>query len=126
MNDPITYRYKRTLIDAFGCDATQAIAIHKYKPPMHRRFFYALMRMGWIVFVVLLIAMVLTGCSGDMRHEQAQAAEIETIQKEEAAKASREFAGQQLCGPGARAQWDGDVLSCIPKRGKPYTVAEAK
>lgn len=59
-------------------------------------------------------------------HEFKQATELEAIQKEEAAKASREFAGQQVCGPGARAQWDGDVLSCIPKRGKPYTLAEAK
>lgn len=59
-------------------------------------------------------------------HEFKQAEELEAAQQEAQAKASREFAGQQVCGPGARAQWDGDVLSCFPKRGKPYTVAEAK
>ena len=62
----------------------------------------------------------------DHRSEFKQAAELEAAQQEAQAKASREFAGQQVCGPGARAQWDGDVLSCFPKRGKPYTVAEAK
>ena len=60
-------------------------------------------------------------------HEFKQAAELEAIQKEEAARASREFAGQQVCGPGARADWHDDkTLVCVPKRGKPYKVADAK
>ena len=61
----------------------------------------------------------------DYRDEFGRADELQAIQQEEAAKASREFAGQAVCGPGALAQWDGDVLSCIPKRGKAYQVAGA-
>jgi hypothetical protein len=83
---------------------------------------------NWFTAIVLsaVIGAFLFMQAEEHGHEFKQAAELEVIQKEEAAKASREFAGQQVCGPGARAQWDGDVLSCIPKRGKPYTVAEAK
>ena len=62
----------------------------------------------------------------DHSSEWARASELEAVQQEEAARASREFAGQQVCGPGAMAQWDGDVLSCLPKRGEVVTVAEVK
>jgi hypothetical protein len=62
----------------------------------------------------------------DYRDEFGRADELRAIQQEEAAKASREFAGQAVCGPGALAQWDGDELSCIPKRGRAYTVAGAQ
>lgn len=64
MRDPLTYRYPRTLIDAFGCDATQAVAIHKYKAPPHKRFFYALCGYGWPWFLTWAIAaaVFLTGC----------------------------------------------------------------
>jgi hypothetical protein len=62
----------------------------------------------------------------DYSDEFGRADELAAVQQEEAARASREFAGQQVCGPGARAQWDGDVLQCFPKRGKVYTVAEVK
>ncbi len=70
MNDPLTYRYKRTLIEAFGCDATQAVAIYHYKTPAHRRFFYALIRHGW--WLAFLAAILLTGCV-DMESEQRSA-----------------------------------------------------
>ena len=60
----------------------------------------------------------------DYRDEFGRADELAAVQQEEAARASREFAGQQVCGAGARAQWDGDVLQCFPKRGKSYQVAE--
>ena len=72
MHDPLTYRYKRTTMDAFGCSADEAIALHKYKPPLHRRFFYALCRHGWVLFVVALAVLVLSGC-GDIAAEQASA-----------------------------------------------------
>ena len=72
MHDPLTYRYKRTTMDAFGCSADEAIALHKYKPPLHRRFFYALCRPGWALFVVALAVLVLSGC-GDIAAEQASA-----------------------------------------------------
>lgn len=32
--DPLTYRYPRTSVQAFGCDAYSAQAIHRYKRPL--------------------------------------------------------------------------------------------
>ena len=32
--DPLTYRHPRTLVQAFGCDASTAVAIHRYKRPL--------------------------------------------------------------------------------------------
>lgn len=61
----------------------------------------------------------------DNRHEWPESDNLVAIQQEESARASREFAGQEVCGPGALAQWDGDVLSCFPKRGKNYQLAGA-
>jgi hypothetical protein len=59
-----------------------------------------------------------------MRHEHIQAQQLIAQQQEEAARASREFAGREVCGPGALAEWQDDkTLVCIPKRGKAYTVA---
>lgn len=60
----------------------------------------------------------------DYRDEFAESDNLVAIQQEESARASREFAGQEVCGPGALAQWDGDVLSCIPKRGGAYAVVK--
>lgn len=125
MNDT-TRKFPRTLRDAFGMSATDAYAIQIYRTPLHKRALWALMRHGWIAIVVALAAVVLTGCSADMRHEHTQASALAAAQQEEAAKASRDFAGQAVCGPGAQAQWDGDVLSCFPKRGKSYSVAGVK
>ena len=61
------------------------------------------------------------------RAEWSEAQELEAAQQDAAALASREFAGQQVCGPAAEAQWISDkVLQCVPKRGQPYRVAGAK
>ena len=60
----------------------------------------------------------------DYRDEFGKSDELLAAQQEEAARASREFAGQAVCGPGAQAQWLSDKeLQCVPKRGKAYTVA---
>ena len=60
----------------------------------------------------------------DYRDEFGRSDELIAAQQEEAARASREFAGQAVCGPGALAQWLSDKeLQCVPKRGKAYTVA---
>ena len=75
MRDPITYRYPRTLIEAFGCDATQAVAIHKYPTPLPKRFFFALIRHGWMLVVAALLVFALTGCT-DMQDEAATAASL--------------------------------------------------
>jgi hypothetical protein len=63
----------------------------------------------------------------DHRGEFKQAAELEAAQQEAQARASREFAGRQVCGPGAVHEWISDkTLTCTPKRGLPYKVSEAK
>ena len=77
-------------------------------------------------FGLVILATIVAFCylsDQDYRDEFAQSDELTAVQQEEQAKASREFAGQAVCGPGAKAQWDGDVLYCFPKRGKAYTVA---
>lgn len=35
--DMLTYRYPRTSIQAFGCDARSACAVYRYKRPMQAR-----------------------------------------------------------------------------------------
>ena len=65
--DDFTGTYASTTHGRRACNATESIAIHKYKPPLHRRFFYALCRWGWaIVPAVLALSVlalsVLTGC----------------------------------------------------------------
>lgn len=60
----------------------------------------------------------------DYRDEFCHSDELVKVQQEEAARSSREFAGREVCGPGALAEWQDDkTLVCIPKRGKAYTVA---
>ena len=60
----------------------------------------------------------------DYRDEFGKSDELLAAQQEEEARASREFAGREVCGPGAQAQWLSDKeLQCVPKRGKAYTVA---
>ncbi len=60
----------------------------------------------------------------DYRDEFGRSDELIAAQQEEEARASREFADQAVCGPGAQAQWLSDKeLQCVPKRGKAYTVA---
>lgn len=105
----------------------RAIPITHYRKPLSRRFFFALIRAGWAIAAVVLAVIVLAACSGDMRYEHAKAQELLAIHQEEAARASREFVGRQVCGPGARADWHDDkTLVCVPKRGKPYKVSDAK
>ena len=101
----------------------EAIAIQTFRKPPLRRFFFALLKRGWVLIPAVLLFLVLTGCSVDNSAEWPESDNLQAIQQEESARASREFAGQEVCGPGALAQWDGDVLSCIPKRGGAYAVA---
>jgi hypothetical protein len=79
-----------------------------------------------IVLAVVLAAFCFLS-DQDYRDEFGQADELAAVQKEEAAKASREFAGRQVCGPGAVHEWiDDKTVTCSPKRGRVYTVAEVK
>lgn len=77
---------------------------------------------GTALTVAAVIAAFLFAQHDDHRGEWRESAELQAVQQEESAKASREFAGQAVCGPAALAQWDGDVLMCTPKRGKKYAA----
>ena len=60
--DDNTSTYARTTHGRRACTATESVAIHKYKAPAHRRFFYALCRLGWAIVPAVLAVAVLTGC----------------------------------------------------------------
>lgn len=48
-------------------------AIYHYPAPITRRFFYAVIRWGWAIVPVLLLAFVLTGCDDIDMHIAVQA-----------------------------------------------------
>lgn len=99
------------------CNAAEAVAIESHKPPMTRRFFYALLRWGWAIVPALLAVSVLTGCDSS-----AAASQSEAVQQDADALSSREWAGQQVCGAGMTAVWHGDVLECL--RTRPVMAVE--
>ena len=79
---------------------------------------------GTALIVLAVIALFLFVQDDDHRAEWGESDELQAVQLEERAKASREFAGQYACGPGAQAQWLSDKeLQCVPKRCKAYSVA---
>lgn len=78
------------------------------------------------LYLCALIGAFLFVQHDDHRGEWAQSSELAAVQQEEAAKASREFAGRQVCGPGAVHEWiDDKTVQCVPKRGKSWEVAGA-
>ena len=64
--DDFTGTYARTTHGRRACTATESIAIHKYKAPAHRRFFYGLCRWGWAIVPAVLALSVLGGCTDDL------------------------------------------------------------
>lgn len=63
----------------------------------------------------------------DYRDEFGRADELQAIQQQKAAEASREFVGRVHCGPGAVHEWTGDKeITCHPKRGRPYQVVRSE
>lgn len=59
----------------------------------------------------------------DRREEWLASSELKRAQQEEQAKQSRNAIAIQVCGPGAESAWKDSVLTCTPKRGKPYQIA---
>lgn len=54
--DSLTYRYARTTLDAFGCDARSAVAIERHRRPLADRvaaFIKASLMAGLFVVMVL-------------------------------------------------------------------------
>lgn len=88
------------------CNATEAVALEIYRPPIARRFFYALMRYGALVMAIGAAGAYLSGCG---------AAAADTA-AEEAALNSREWAGQQVCGALTPVWRDDKTLECLPVR----------
>jgi hypothetical protein len=79
------------------------------------------------LYLCALIGAFLFVQHDDHASEWAESDSLQAVQMEEAAKASREFAGRQVCGPGAVHEWiDDKTVTCSPKRGRVYTVAEVK
>ncbi len=64
--DNCTSRFARTT----RCDGH---AIYYHPAPITRRFFYVVIRWGWVIVPVLLLAFVLTGCDDIDMHIAAQA-----------------------------------------------------
>ena len=76
-----------------------------------------------LAFLALLAAFIFAQYD-DHRGEWSESQELMAAQQDAAALASREFAGRQVCGPGAEAIWiDDKTLTCQPKRGQAYSVA---
>ena len=71
--DDCTATFARTTHGRRPCTATESVAIHKYKAPAHRRFFYGLCRWGWAIVPAVLALSVLTGCDDIDMHIAVQA-----------------------------------------------------
>lgn len=54
-----TRRHPRTTNGLWPCDATEAVAVHIYRTPLHKRVLFFWCRHGWLFFVVGLAAAVL-------------------------------------------------------------------
>ncbi len=104
-----TFQPVRRTCPEYGLsDAQMAVAMHHYKQPLSKRFFYALIKWGWLTVPALLAASVLTGCDS---------AAAEADQQDADALSSREWAGQQVCGPEATAVWlDDKTIECLRNR----------
>ena len=98
-------RFSSRMGEQQPCDALSAIALHRYTPPLSHRLFYACLKWGWVA--VLAAVFLLTGCD-DLAAAHAQAVEQLADQQDAEALSSREWAGQQVCGPHATAVWTGD------------------
>lgn len=68
-----TRTFPRTMRGAFGLSAEDATALHFYKIPLYRRFFYALCRWGWLS--IFLAVLALAGCD-DIADKEADAASL--------------------------------------------------
>lgn len=81
-----------------------AYEMQKFTKPATRRLFYARLA---AYAAALAAALALTGCD-DLQAAHAQAVEQLADQQDREALNSREWAGQQVCGPHATAVWTGD------------------
>lgn len=76
MRNDTTRCYPRTMREAFGLSASDAVAMHKYTMPLSKRFFYALIRWGWTIIPALLAVEVLTCCADEAKTWAADQASL--------------------------------------------------
>lgn len=94
-----------------------AFEMQKFTKPRRTRFFYACARWAAIVFLLAAIGSLLAGCDNSTAASRAEA-----DRQDDQALSSREWAGQQVCGPTATAVWHGDTLECL--RTRPVMVTQ--
>lgn len=70
-----TRKFPRTSREAFGLSPDEANPIQVFHQPLLQRLFFGFVRHGWILFVLALAVLVLSGCS-DMQAEEATAASV--------------------------------------------------
>lgn len=81
-----------------------AFEMQKFTRPRRTRLFYARLLLA---LAALAGALLLSGCD-DLQAAHAQAVEQLADQQDREALSSREWAGQQVCGPHATAVWTSD------------------
>ena len=70
-----TLCFPRTSRDKAKRDAAEsAVALHSYPQPLAQRFFYAILRWGWVA--VLAAVFLLTGCADDLDTYAASQADL--------------------------------------------------
>ena len=106
-------RFSRRMGEQRPCDADAAVALHVYRQPLAQRFFYALIKWGWVA--VLAAVFLLTGCD-DLAAAHAAAAQAPTSAALQArVEQRRALAASEIC-KGAAHEWDGSVLICHRER----------
>ena len=105
-------RFSRRMGEQQPCDAEAAIALHTYPQPLAQRFFYALLKWGWVA--VLAAVFLLTGCDR-IAAAHAQAVEQVAELQDREALSRRERAASEIC-QGKAHEWAGTVLTCHQER----------
>jgi len=91
-------------------------AIYQCRQPLHVRVLTFLVLWGWLFLLGLLIALALSGCDTDPYEPVA----VQAAREDAEAKASREWVGQQVCGPRATPEWlDDKTLRCLRNADRP-------
>lgn len=92
-------KYRRTLAEAFPCDARQAVAVQRFPTPNRPG--------AWLISaLVVLVALALAGCSGAEAQERGPSA----------ADLKRTAASAWNC-PGMHAEWlDESTVQCLKEK----------
>ena len=90
-------------------DARSANPIEAYPPSLTLRVMTFLVMWGWLVALLLLSLLFLTGCDAS-----AEPIAVRSAREDAEAISSREWAGVVMCGPKATPDWlDDKSLRCL-------------